>query len=772
MKLKKWILFSILILVILSIGILIAVKLIGRDEENLPDEHEVTVTTSVNSSTEFPSDGSDVQRAMDAYSVERSLAFLTQLTSINEHSGWRGAGTSGESQAVDLVEGELAKLEWLTSQGMTIERESFQIFVATQDHTSKVVLTAGDKTMEIPADVPRGNRDIISLTAQLDSDGTLTDNEANPVNMEGAVVWIPDYEALVNLQNTDLAGKVALVNYLVVDTSLDLAIAAKDAARMILDLHPSAVILYTEFSNVNGESHGTFVGDGGGGFQISDWDGRIPLLFIQVEDLAALGINQSDQLEKITRAEITWDVDVTNPATSTNLIVHIPGKSGSSPILLSAHIDSPNSPGALDDGAGSAILLEIATVLNEQHIQPDTDLYLAWYGSEEIGLGGSMYFTTAHSGLVNDLLGNIQVDCLLSPLDDVPATITLAFSHYVTPILEDDPLAAYLVEQAGILGIETELSYEPMASDNGSLTAFNVSNVDIIYESDEMYEIYGGPWYAGHLHDPYDTVERVVEVQDVYESMAKLALSGAFIPLEEQQGSTGDGPQQSNSQPQKQALFLANHTEASQMSPAAFYDFSASLIDAGYEINVISYGETLKASDLENADLVVVLPVYDLQINPETYAGYVPVEGQDAAWTPEEAAVVNDYAQNGGTVLVVNSAFRLKLGEMIYDYNEDWQDLNVITEPFGVRFVDYGTGSDRMTATVDGTEYDLSLSPENTVFFTAPAESVLAGTAEKASLAEVTVGGGRVIVLGDLMMIRTAYGGTGNGQVLERLLGE
>ena len=766
MKSKKRIIFAIIALLALAVIVFVIIRLTGQSKTPALSETTSPASNSETTGAIQNDNESEYQRAMEAFSVERSLDFLTRLTSINEHKGWRGAGTSGESQAVDLVESELDKLEWLKSQGMTVERESFKVFAASQVHASSVVLTVGEKTLEIQADTPRGNRDYINLTAQMDSDGSLTDTDENPVHVDGEVVWIPDHETLANLQNSNLSDKVALVNYLLVDTSLDMAIEPRDAAGMILDLKPAAIILYTEFSNINGESHGTFSGDGGGGFQVVEWEGTIPLMAIQVEELEVLGISEGDQMQSITNADVTWDVDVINPATSTNLIVHIPGKEGSRPILLSAHIDSPNSPGALDDGAGSTILMEIATVLNEQQIQPDTDLYLAWYGSEEIGLGGSMNFTNTHSALVNDLLGNIQVDCLTSPLDDMPATITLAFSHYVSSQLEEDPLASYLMNRAGELDIPAYLIYEQMASDNGSLTAFNVSNVDIIYESYEMYEIFGGPWYAGHLHDPYDTVERVVEVQDIYKSMGKLALSGAFIPLDFQQAAFEDGPVQ------KQALFLMNQTEASQMSAAAFFDLSADLINAGYEINVIPYGEELESSDLEGIDLVVVPPVYDLQISEETYAGYTPVNGYDAGWTESEAGVIYDYAHNGGTLMIMNSAFRLKLGEAFYDFNEDWQDLNVLTDAFGVTFTEQGTGREQMNAAIDGKEYILSLSSENTVFFTAPAESVLAGTADEASLAEVAVGSGRVIVLGDLMVIRTAYGGTGNGKVLEALLGE
>ena len=635
---------------------------------------------------------------------------------------------------------------------MKLEIETFSVFASTQDHESSLLLTVNGARIEIPASTPRGHRDNLNLVMQMDSDRGLADSEPDPVTVNGEVVWISDRAKLDGLMGIDLTGKIALVNYQLVDTSQKQIISPAETAEAILALRPGAIVLVTSYSNIEGQNHGTYLGDGAGGFQLAQYDQPTPVLFITAEDLAAQGIDDINNLAQETTAEIVWDVDVTNPGSSHNLIAHIPGPAGSKPVLISAHLDSAHSPGALDDGSGSAILMEIANVLNEAKIQPEVDLYLAWFGSEEIGLVGSAYFTTTHSELVNQLQANIQVDCLTRPLEGMAGVLNLSFSNYLTQKLSDDPLAKYLTSQATSMKFETATTYWPFASDNGNFTAFNISNVNIIYESEEMSEVNGGVWYSGQLHSPYDNVDRVVEMKPVFEQMGRLALSGVFIPFADQ----GFKPAAGN----KKALFLANYTEAPQMTPAGLPFFGISLVEAGYEVNVLPFGSVLTEKNLEAVDLVVVLPPYDYPANADTMGLY------DVGWTSEEAALINDYAQKGGKVLVVNSGYRVKYFNRLTEPNEDWVDLNVLTEPWGIRFIGVGVGSNSVRTVLDGRDVYLNLMKENVVRFSAPGSSLLAGAAESAYLAEVKVGRGKVIILADY----TALGESANGQVNRELI--
>lgn len=680
-----------------------------------------------------------IENALGAISSLRMFATITDLTSIQPHSGWRGSATTGEKEAINYLQVRLDALSWLKERGMTQEREEFNVFLGTEDHTSSVFLTGPDGEMEIPADAIRGNRDDPLLALNMDSDRNLSDSELNPIRVEGSVTLIPDNEELSVLIGSDQSRNILMVDFSIVDVNDSLS---RTRAEELLGLKPAAIVVVTRFSNLQGVAHGSFIGDKGGILQSLDWKTSIPILFIEMENLKVLGISEWDDLESISQARVEWDSDVTNPAISGNLIVHIPGENPEHPIILSAHIDSAHSPGALDDGSGSAILLEIATVLDELQIQPPNDLYLVWYGSEEIGLYGSTYFTTTHSDLLNRVQANIQVDCLTRPVEGLPVELTLMFSRLSTGNITSDPFASYLMKLGEQLEIPLSTTYWPFASDNGSLSAFNIPNVNLIYESPELNDYPGGVWVAGHLHDPYDTVKLVREMEDEQIAMTRFVLAAALTP------SSQTGFVDHNSD--RLAVFIASHTESPHMTPSGLSNFSLALIKAGYAINVIPYGSPVTDEALSGADLVVILPVHDYPIPGVSNVAY------DTSWIAEEIAVVDRYVRAGGRVLVTNSANRLKFYNSVLDKNEDWPDLNALTEGWGIKFTTVGASSAVLETAGEGLMEGVSeivLTPTNAVGFTITDGRVLAGSKDRAYLAQVDVGEGEVIICSDLTML-------------------
>jgi aminopeptidase S len=110
---------------------------------------------------------------------------------------------------------------------------------------------------------------------------------------------------------------------------------------------------------------------------------------------------------------MTLDADVISPDTSENLVIKIPGEDTSRSIMLGAHIDSTNNPGAMDDGSGSVVLLSVAKILNDNEIRPPVNLYLSWFGSEEIGLMGSRYYANTHPEILDNLMAMVEIDSLM-----------------------------------------------------------------------------------------------------------------------------------------------------------------------------------------------------------------------------------------------------------------------------------------------------------------------------------------------------------------------
>jgi hypothetical protein len=82
--------------------------------------------------------------------------------------------------------------------------------------------------------------------------------------------------------------------------------------------------------------------------------------------------------------------------TATNVLATIPGKRESG-ILLMAHYDSvPFAPGAGDDGAGVAALIEIARVLRHDSVAHENSVMFLFTDAEEDGLLGAEAFFAEH----------------------------------------------------------------------------------------------------------------------------------------------------------------------------------------------------------------------------------------------------------------------------------------------------------------------------------------------------------------------------------------
>ena len=116
--------------------------------------------------------------------------------------------------------------------------------------------------------------------------------------------------------------------------------------------------------------------------------------------LADLGFNVSEQRGDISlRAGRRLEREGGSPATAqaVNLVAIRTGtRPDLPPLMLMAHYDtSPTSPGAADDSAGVAVILETARALSARNIEGRTLLVLLTDG-EEIGLEGARIFFGQH----------------------------------------------------------------------------------------------------------------------------------------------------------------------------------------------------------------------------------------------------------------------------------------------------------------------------------------------------------------------------------------
>jgi len=628
-----------------------------------PTETSALVLTATSTSTVA---SEPLGGLLSLISQERLSASLEELTAIQPYSGWRNSATEGEAEALEYVAEALGGLAYLQTLGLELERQRFRVFLATELWDTRLYLTTQGHETEVPADAPRGHRHDVAQALRFDSDGVLNDSKRNPVEVQGDVVVIRSATEIDDLEEGDVQGRIVFLDSAVI--SLDPADrhgGSHETMQIIAELiekEAAGLVLVTQFSGMSGGSQGKFVGDGIALEGVTT-EAVIPTLYARLEDLAPAGIASWEELAQIETARLIWDTDVFSPGTSGNLVARIPGSDSSQAIILGAHIDSANSPGAIDNGINAVALLEVAHLLNEAQLQPAVDLYLVWFGSEEIGLYGSQHFVNTHQELLDRTVAAFLMDGIIVSTPDSVIVLT-GWSH---SRFGDRQLAfpRYLEEKADAQNItinEVE-DYQGIGSDDGVFHGF-VPTTGFAFGSKE----------GGRAHSPYDTVDAVQGLGDLMEQVTSIALIAAWEISQ-------DLPElRVTPAPSHRAVVVASHTEPVHMTPATLVEMDRALAWEGFDVDVIPYGQAVTAADLNDAELVVVLPVID-------YPGPGgELQVYDEAWTDEEIEALVTYVEQGGLLALTNSAHRIFLFGRVFDENEDRQDINALSEHFGVVF--------------------------------------------------------------------------------------
>ena len=131
------------------------------------------------------------------------------------------------------------------------------------------------------------------------------------------------------------------------------------------------------------------------------------------ERIQGVGIHYLDAVEMVTegakKVRLTLlQEEVTR--TSRNVEARIQGSDHADEILtLTAHYDSvPDGPGAYDNMAGAAIIMEVCRYLKEH--QPRRTVEFVWFGAEEKGLLGSRHYIKMHEHELGKHRFNMNVD--------------------------------------------------------------------------------------------------------------------------------------------------------------------------------------------------------------------------------------------------------------------------------------------------------------------------------------------------------------------------
>ena len=138
----------------------------------------------------------------------------------------------------------------------------------------------------------------------------------------------------------------------------------------------------------------------------------------------------------------------------------------------------------------------------------------------------------------------------------------------------------------------------------------------------------------------------------------------------------------------------------------------------------------------------------------------------DEAWTTDEIDAIESYVRGGGLLVLTNSAHRLKYINYVYESNEDWDDVNALSERFGVHYTIGGGGGSTARAVGDhdlmNGVSELQLAESNGVWFTASGAQELARVSVLPAVSLVAAGSGEVLVLADLGLLGSGTGEPAN----------
>lgn len=298
-----------------------------------------------------------------------------QLAHLTENIGPRMSGSPEAKKAVEYVEQELRKL------GLEVRLEEARV-----PHWVRGIETG--ELVEYPGQAPETAQKIV-LTALGGSTATPTEG------ITAEVVVANNFDQLKMLGREKTAGKIVVFNF-----PFD---KERAAAGYALDAYGEAVTYRS-----NGAKSAAELGAvaslirsvGGADYRLphTGWSvpAGIPAGAVTAED-ADLIAHLCEQGR--VRMHLTLTPRRLPEVTSYNVVADIKGSEHPEQIIVvSGHLDSWDlGTGAIDDAAGVAVAMEVAHVVQQQHLRPRRTIRVIAWMDEENGGGGRDAYAKAHA---------------------------------------------------------------------------------------------------------------------------------------------------------------------------------------------------------------------------------------------------------------------------------------------------------------------------------------------------------------------------------------
>jgi leucyl aminopeptidase len=199
-----------------------------------------------------------------------------------------------------------------------------------------------------------------------------------------------------------------------------------------------------------------------------------------------------------------------------NLVAILPGRGPKADeyILMTAHLDSistdsyNNAPGAEDNASGVATLLEAARLF--RHQQFDRTILFIFFTGEEQGLKGSLAYVADHPGLMDDIVGVVNLDMFGYDSDE-----DRCFELHVGTLAASDAIGQCYA--ASINQYALNLTYDYLTtdattrSDHSSFWNVGVGAIEILenFFDDDDPDGCDGADPSPHYHKTTDTIDQM-----------------------------------------------------------------------------------------------------------------------------------------------------------------------------------------------------------------------------------------------------------------------
>jgi carboxypeptidase Q len=434
--------------------------------------------------TAFPLELKDQLVALRDAALADDYAYH-QVAHLSENIGPRPSGSLQAQQAAEYVADELRKL------GLEVRLEEVKV-----PHWVRGAETA--ELVEFPGQSPKTSQKIV-VTALGGSTATAADG------LTAELVVVRNFGELTALGRDKVAGKIVLFNF-----PFD---AKKASAGFALDAYGEAVVYRGAGAKAAAElgAVGSLIRSvGGAEYRLphTGWSAPagIPAGAIAAEDadlVADLAAQGRVRMHLILTPQSFPDT------AGYNVVADLRGSEHPEQVVVvSGHLDSWDlGTGAIDDGAGVAVAMETAQLLQQLHLHPKRTLRVIAWMDEETGGRGRDAYTSAHSAEFQNHVAAIE--------SDLGAAHPLGFQVKMsTPAAEFLRPVQNILESFGANLIKP-VPFSP-GSDIAGMSQAGVPTLGVMQD---------GRTYFNYHHTAADTLDKIVP-KELRENAAAMAVMG------------------------------------------------------------------------------------------------------------------------------------------------------------------------------------------------------------------------------------------------------